>query len=209
MRRHRADRRSAAGLPQRVPVDHSADRAANVHVVERLDLSVQPDVAVTAARVDRDLALARAERGLQDRRWRHGRVEADVVLALERLPASHGGVEAARLLDPVEVGGLEVRRLVPARVPDERQPLLRRVPGDIALAVVLDHVRPGEDLVLAVGRGFARVVLLGVVLRDRGRAGHAERAAVREGEDANRLGRIDHERRGVGSLDARDVLGLS
>ena len=77
-----------------------------------------------------------------------------------------------------------VRRL-PVRVADQVDLLVRRVARELALELFSIMYGPLDDLVLAVGRRVLGVVLLRVLLRNRGRdrqrqrADHAERRSCR------------------------------
>ncbi len=164
------------------------------------DGRVQRDVPVAAARGQRE--LLRILRGGQLQRRRvEAEVAVHVAVAGENLLRRRVGVGEALLdLDRVEVGGPEVRARVPVRVADELDLLARRVAGELTIGVVLDHVRPRCNLVLAVGRRVLGVELLRVVTRNRRTDRESEGA---DHPELARVGQLDLERLVVRTGDPR------
>ena len=170
-----ADQLAAAHQAQRLAVEAGDDRPAHVDVVERLDRRVHRDVARAAGRDQHDLVLLALD-DLRQHRGRRREVAGQHALALEDLARRDRGVVVAlRHLDLVHVRRLVVGRLVPVRVADEVDAAAGLVADRLARRVVLDHVRAGRDLVLAVHRRVLLVELRRVLLRHR-RAQRAARA---------------------------------
>ena len=112
-------------------------------------------------------------------------------------------------LDLVEVRRAVVGLGVPARVAHELESACPRlVARQLALAVSADHVRAGEDLVRAVGRALLRVVAAARSPPAPARC-PAATAHCAAGDDADGLCELQHERRVVGRLDARDLVRLA
>ncbi len=167
VRHHVGDGLAAAQPVERFAIGRRPQRLAQVDVLERAVAVVDRDVAVSraAAGRDRELAGVLLHGELQDRRG--GRVRLDHVAAFEHLAADHVRVAADRDVDLVEVGRAEVGARAPVRVAHERRRLTGLVADsdDLAFAVVLQHVRPGRDLVVGVFARFLGVELRGVFLR--------------------------------------------
>ena len=163
---------------------------------------VEREPAEATARERDELVLLALHDPLEHLRRRVG-VE-DQVLTREHLAAGHVGVGRVRgQRDLVEVRGTEVERLVPVRVANQVDRLAGLVADEVALGVVLDHVRAGGDDVLVVRRRVLLVELLGVLLRDRRRDRHdQERGEAR----ALRLGQLERDLVRVVDDDAGDVL---
>ena len=162
-----ADELAAARVAQVGAVRGGDHGLADVDVVERRPGRVQRDVTVAAARGQRELV-----RVLRCGELQRGRVEREVAvyLRVSRENLLRRGVrvgEALLEVDRIEVRGAEVGARVPVRIADELDLLARGVAGELARAVVLDHVRARRDLVVAVRRGVLRVELGGVVTRNR------------------------------------------
>ncbi len=230
--RDRAGQLSTTRVPEVGPVRVGDDRPADVDVVEGRLRRVQRHVAVATARRQGQLTLLAGGGGLLDGTRRRREVAVDHRAAGQHLLGGRHGVREALLDgDLVEVGGTEVtlrrtaRRTGPARVANQVDLLVGRVAGELAVALlvddlavvvdagVLDHVRAGRDLVLAVRRRVLRVVLLRILLRHRGadREGqgtdHADRGRVRELDLERRVVRRS-DPADVGSAAGRVVLGL-
>ena len=156
VRRDVAGDRAAERLAQRLLVDRRVERLAHVHVVERRAVGPDRDVAEAAGRRRQlhQVLLVAGRDALEDRR-RQLEVAGHHRVALEDLARGDVGIVALLDRDRVEVGGLVVGRRVPVRVAHELDLDARRVAGDLARLVVLDHVRAGRDLVLAVRRSAA------------------------------------------------------
>ena len=179
----------------------------HVGVVERRPVGPERDVAEAAGRRRQlhQVLLVALRDALEDRR-RQLEVAGHLRLALEDLARGDVGVVALLDRDRVDVGGLVVGRRVPVRVAHELDLGARRVAGELARLVVLDHVRTGRDLVVAVRGRLLAVELLRVLLRHRRRGRHRQRG----GDDGAARGvELEDDRLVVGRLDARDLVRLA
>src|SRR5207302_9209005 len=149
-------------LLDRYPVELRPERPADVHVLERSVLGVDPDVVVARPRRERDLRRIALVGELYGRL--RGGVELDGVRALQDLLPDHGGIAADVDVDLVEVRGRPERRGVRVRIPvriayqRQRLPGLVADAGELARLVVLDQVRAGRHQVLRAVRRRALLV---------------------------------------------------